>query len=98
MARSGACRSTTSSGSGPANEGRKRSRPTLSPEGRARRRTALRTVIREDAQVQIKADREALLQTSLAGAELRAALTSLYAGWLAGLLGDVGPGVALVAV
>ena len=31
-------------------------------------------------------------------ADLRAALTDLYDGWLAGLLGDPGPGVALVAV
>jgi [protein-PII] uridylyltransferase len=47
----------------------------------------------------VKAEREALLaRTDLVGAPLRAALTSLYDGWLAGLLGDCGPGVALVAV
>ncbi|MGB8649863.1 MAG: [protein-PII] uridylyltransferase, partial [Mycobacteriales bacterium] len=47
----------------------------------------------------MKLDREALLaQTDLVGAPLRAALTRLYDGWLAGLLGDPGPGVALVAV
>ena len=46
-----------------------------------------------------RADRESLLaRTDLVGAPLRAALTSLYDGWLAGLLGDPGPGVALVAV
>jgi [protein-PII] uridylyltransferase len=49
--------------------------------------------------VQIKADREALLARSeLIGADLRAALTSLYEGWLAELFGAPGPGVALVAV
>jgi [protein-PII] uridylyltransferase len=46
-----------------------------------------------------KAQREALLgRTELVGAALRQALTDLYDGWLAHLLGDPGPGVALVAV
>ncbi|MDX6218615.1 MAG: [protein-PII] uridylyltransferase [Frankiales bacterium] len=49
--------------------------------------------------MQIKADRERLLgRTELVGAPLRAALTALYDGWLVELLGDPGPGVALVAV
>jgi [protein-PII] uridylyltransferase len=39
-----------------------------------------------------------LADPALTGAGLRAALTALYDGWLAGLLGDPGPGVALVAV
>ena len=47
----------------------------------------------------IKVEREQLLaRTELVGAPLRAALTDLYDGWLATLLGDPGPGVALVAV
>ena len=47
----------------------------------------------------IKAEREALLaRTDLTGAPLRSGLTSLYDGWLGELLGDPGPGVALVAV
>ncbi|MGZ6826441.1 MAG: [protein-PII] uridylyltransferase family protein, partial [Mycobacteriales bacterium] len=47
----------------------------------------------------MKSEREALLaRTGLTGAPLRAALTGLYDDWLAGLLGDCGPGVALVAV
>ncbi len=47
----------------------------------------------------MKADKEALLaRTDLVGAPLRAVLTEAYDGWLAGLLGDPGPGVALVAV
>jgi [protein-PII] uridylyltransferase len=47
----------------------------------------------------VKGQREALLaRTDLVGAPLRAALTSLYDGWLGELLGDPGPGVALVAV
>ncbi|MFN2540474.1 MAG: [protein-PII] uridylyltransferase, partial [Mycobacteriales bacterium] len=49
--------------------------------------------------MQIKADREALLgDAELRGAELRAALTTLYDDWLAALLGEPGPGVALIAV
>ncbi|MCU1692181.1 MAG: UTP-GlnB uridylyltransferase, GlnD [Frankiales bacterium] len=39
-----------------------------------------------------------LARDDLRGAPLRAALVELYDGWLAGLLGDPGPGVALVAV
>ena len=47
----------------------------------------------------MKAERADLLaQADVVGAPLRAALTSLYDAWLAGLLGDPGPGVALVAV
>jgi [protein-PII] uridylyltransferase len=47
----------------------------------------------------VKVARESLLaQTDVVGAPLRAALTGLYDGWLAELLGDPGPGVALVAV
>jgi [protein-PII] uridylyltransferase len=47
----------------------------------------------------VKATREALLaRPDLVGPSLRAALTEQYDGWLAGLLGDPGPGVALVAV
>jgi [protein-PII] uridylyltransferase len=47
----------------------------------------------------VKDARAALLdRTDLTGAPLRAALTSLYDGWLAELLGDPGPGLALVAV
>ncbi|HUR13417.1 MAG TPA: [protein-PII] uridylyltransferase [Mycobacteriales bacterium] len=46
-----------------------------------------------------KSAREALLaRPELVGAPLRSALTEAYDGWLAGLLGDPGPGVALVAV
>jgi [protein-PII] uridylyltransferase len=46
-----------------------------------------------------KAQREALLaRTDLLRAPLRAALTGLYDQWLGQLLGDPGPGVALVAV
>ena len=52
-----------------------------------------------DAHGDLKAEREALLaRTDLVGAPLRAALAALYDGWLASLLGDPGPGVALVAV
>ncbi|MCW2606075.1 MAG: Bifunctional uridylyltransferase/uridylyl-removing enzyme, partial [Frankiales bacterium] len=44
-------------------------------------------------------DRDALLaRPGLRGAALREALVALYDDWLRGLLGDVGPGVALVAV
>ncbi len=39
-----------------------------------------------------------LARTDLIGAPLRSALVTLYDGWLAALLGDPGPGVALVAV
>jgi [protein-PII] uridylyltransferase len=47
----------------------------------------------------VKDDRAVLLtRTDLAGPALRAALVQLYDDWLAGLLGDPGPGVALVAV
>ncbi|MCW2599965.1 MAG: (Protein-PII) uridylyltransferase [Frankiales bacterium] len=47
----------------------------------------------------LKVERETLLaRTDLVGGPLRAALTTLYDGWLASLLGDPGPGVALVAV
>jgi [protein-PII] uridylyltransferase len=47
----------------------------------------------------VKAQREALLaQTGLVGAPLRAALTQLYDGWLASVLDEQGPGIALVAV
>jgi len=47
----------------------------------------------------LKSEREVLLaRTDLVGAPLRTALTELYDGWLASLLGDPGPGVALVAV
>ncbi len=49
--------------------------------------------------VPTRSEREALLaRPELVGAPLRAALTRLYDGWLASLLGDPGPGVALVAV
>jgi [protein-PII] uridylyltransferase len=47
----------------------------------------------------LRAARAALLERpDLGGGGLRAALVQLYDGWLAGLLGDPGPGVALVAV
>ena len=47
----------------------------------------------------LKADRAALLaKTDIVGAELRAALVTLYDTWLAGLFGVPGPGAALVAV
>jgi [protein-PII] uridylyltransferase len=49
--------------------------------------------------VTFKAERDGLLaRADVTGAELRRALTELYDAWLAGLLGDPGPGVALVAV
>jgi [protein-PII] uridylyltransferase len=49
--------------------------------------------------VRTRSDRQALLdRTDLIGAALRRELVELYDGWLAGLLGDAGPGVALVAV
>jgi [protein-PII] uridylyltransferase len=49
--------------------------------------------------VDVKADREALLaREDVWGPALRRLLTDLYDGWLAELLGDPGPGVALVAV
>jgi len=52
-----------------------------------------------DVVVTVKADREELLaREDVWGADLRRALTALYDGWLAELLGDPGPGVALVAV
>ena len=46
----------------------------------------------KDARAALLADR------GLTGAGLRSALVELYDGWLAGLLGDPGPGLALVAV
>jgi [protein-PII] uridylyltransferase len=47
----------------------------------------------------VRQQRAALLaDRSLTGPALRSALVELYDGWLAGLLGDPGPGVALVAV
>jgi [protein-PII] uridylyltransferase len=47
----------------------------------------------------VKAEREALLsRADLVGGPLRAALTEAYDRWLAGVLGDPGAGVALVAV
>ncbi|MBC7678078.1 MAG: [protein-PII] uridylyltransferase [Pseudorhodobacter sp.] len=46
----------------------------------------------------LKAGRAELLSGDLTGAPLRAALTTLYDDFLAGLLGEAGPGVALVAV
>ena len=46
----------------------------------------------------LKAGRAELLSGDLKGAPLRAALTTLYDDFLAGLLGEAGPGVALVAV
>jgi len=47
----------------------------------------------------VKAAREELLaRTELTGAPLRAALTELYDSWLGSVLGDPGPGVALLAV
>jgi len=39
-----------------------------------------------------------LADVGLTGPALRTALAALYDGWLAGLLGDPGPGIALVAV
>ena len=39
-----------------------------------------------------------LLASDLTGSALRDGLADLYDGWLAGLLGDVGPGMSLVAV
>ncbi len=42
--------------------------------------------------------RAALLASDLTGADLRAALVEQVDGWLGGLLGEPGPGVALVAV
>lgn len=47
---------------------------------------------------QVKAARASLLASSLTGAALRAGLVDLYDGWLSALLGDPGPGAALVAV
>jgi [protein-PII] uridylyltransferase len=59
------------------------------PHRRAGRRGALTA----------KEQRAALLaRADLTGHPLREALVDLYDGWLAGLLGDAGPGVALVAV
>jgi [protein-PII] uridylyltransferase len=47
----------------------------------------------------VKDTRAALLaRTDLTGQGLRTALVELYDDWLADLLGDAGPGVALVAV
>ena len=47
----------------------------------------------------VREQRAALLaDRTLTGPALRSALVELYDGWLAGLLGDPGPGVALVAV
>ena len=47
----------------------------------------------------VKEQRAALLaDRALTGTALRSALVELYDGWLAGLLGDPGPGIALVAV
>jgi len=46
----------------------------------------------------VKVARLAVLASDLTGAALRDALADLYSGWLAELLGDPGPGVALVAV
>lgn len=47
----------------------------------------------------LKLAREALLaRADLTGAPLRSALTALYDDWLSTLLGEPGPGVALVAV
>ncbi len=47
----------------------------------------------------VKDARSALLaRIEVTGAPLRAALTALYDEWLVGLLGDPGPGLALVAV
>ena len=47
----------------------------------------------------VKEHRAALLaDRSCTGAALRSALVELYDGWLAGLVGDPGPGIALVAV
>jgi [protein-PII] uridylyltransferase len=47
----------------------------------------------------VREQRAALLaDASLTGADLRSALVALYDAWLTGLLGDPGPGVALVAV
>jgi [protein-PII] uridylyltransferase len=47
----------------------------------------------------LRTARSALLErTDLGGGGLRAALVGLYDEWLTGLLGDPGPGVALVAV
>jgi [protein-PII] uridylyltransferase len=47
----------------------------------------------------LKAARQALIDdTSVTRGALRQALTTLYDGWLADLLGNPGPGVALVAV
>ncbi len=49
--------------------------------------------------VTFKAEREALLaRADLVGPPLREALTQAYDAWLTRLLGDPGPGVALVAV
>ena len=46
----------------------------------------------------MKDSRAALVASDLTGAALRGALTELYDSWLTGLIGDPGPGVALVAV
>lgn len=47
----------------------------------------------------MRAERTALLaRRTVTGADLRRALVELYDDWLAGLFGDPGPGVALVAV
>src|SRR4051794_29581724 len=47
----------------------------------------------------VRAERAALIgRADLAGPALRAALVELYEGWLNGLFGDRGPGLALVAV
>ncbi|MBC7373686.1 MAG: [protein-PII] uridylyltransferase, partial [Frankiales bacterium] len=47
---------------------------------------------------QVQDERAALLASPARGAALRSALVELYDSWLAGLLGDPGAGVALVAV
>ena len=46
----------------------------------------------------MKVERTALLSSGVSGAALRAGLVEVYDGWLARLLADPGPGVALVAV
>ena len=46
----------------------------------------------------MKEQRAALLASDVRGPELRAALVAMYDAWLTSLLGDPGPGVALLAV
>jgi [protein-PII] uridylyltransferase len=48
--------------------------------------------------LELKAGRQALVESDLTRAPLREALTDLYDGWLVSAMASAGPGVALVAV